>query len=185
MQKEFSEEKVYSDIKSGFGSFKVLAKASLAKRWKDLSRSQKYDAGRALVKIADVAKYPEIYFSRAATEKDYMNRIKNWIEKNNVAPENAKYAFYMVWRPSDYVVKDAANAFWYNAELRRDFYNFCDLVHDWEYGRTADDEKGRNSFVLWAKKIEEEAKDLKKRAEIKHASLFLRPIKEFLYSFQK
>lgn len=185
MQKEFSEEKVYSDIKSGFGSFKVLAKASLAKRWKDLSRSQKYDAGRALVKIADVAKYPEIYFSRAATEKDYMNRIKNWIEKNNVAPENAKCAFYMVWRPLDYVVNDAEDAFLYNANLRCAFYNFCDLVQDWEYGRTSDDEKGRNSFVLWAKKIEEESKDLKKLAEIKHASLFLRPIKEFFYSFQK
>lgn len=185
MQKDFSEEKVYSDIKSGLGSFRVLAKASLAKRWKALSRSQKYDAGRALVKIADVAKYPENYFSRAATEKYYMNRIKNWIEKNNISPENAKCAFYMVWRPLDYVVNDAEDAFLYNANLRCAFYNFCDLVQDWEYGRTADGEKGRSSFTFLAEKIEEKAKDLNKQAKIKQANIFVRPIKEFLYSFQK
>ena len=104
MQKNITEEGVYSIIKSGFSSFRILAKADLIKYWGKLSREQKCKAARALVKMEDMASIPGFYFSRATTENDYINRIKIWIESNAMNPEKAKNAFYVVWSPLDYVV---------------------------------------------------------------------------------
>ena len=185
MQKNITEEGVYSIIKSGFSSFRILAKADLIKYWGKLSREQKCKAARALVKMEDMASIPGFYFSRATTENDYINRIKIWIESNAMNPEKAKNAFYVVWSPLDYVVNSTEGAFIYDSKLKRDFYRFCDLVQDWEYGRTSNDKRMVYSSVFWAGEIEKMLKDLDVQVKIMRSYFWVRPIKKFFYLSQK
>lgn len=56
MNKEIKDSEVYDAISCGFSSFRILAKNSLKPEWRNMSRHQRYAAGRALVYIGNLSK---------------------------------------------------------------------------------------------------------------------------------
>ena len=85
MKKEYTEAEIYAAIKSGFENLRLLAREDLKKRWKVMEVSQKYDAGRSLVVMGDVAKNPENYFSRAKTQEAWIGRAEAYA--NEILPK--------------------------------------------------------------------------------------------------
>lgn len=185
MQKELKEQEIYDAIKSGFANFKILAKASLMRRWAKMPLKTRMNAGRSLVYINGVAQNPALYFSRKNTEDAWSLRADDWVLTNNTKPNGKMYAYYIVQSPMDLVVKASQDAFYGDYDLRHHYYNFCRTVQNWEYDRTSP----RQTYVLnagkFAEQIVADARRVQAMVDILRSNALVRPLKKLVYSFQR
>ena len=138
--KEFKEQEVYNAVKAGFMAYKDLARIRIAQTWDKKSPTERVAAARALVYLGRVARNPAEYFSRAATEEDWLWRANSFAREKGIG---ANYAFYIVPDPTIMVLNNVPGAF--DAKTSSDFFYFCSLVQKWEYNRT--DNKAASDFI--------------------------------------
>ncbi len=168
--KRYSEEKVYEAIKTGLNGLKVLMKDSIRRRGglSNLSNTQKYNAGRALVFAGDVAKNPQKYFSRATTQADWVARAQEFAREKNL--ENVSDAYYIVHGPGEIVSGKMDVLPSVPVWLRNQYYLFCKLIVDWEYNRTSPREMHRFTAEMDADEIYEKMECIARDAKACQAS---------------
>ena len=171
MKKEYTEAEVYVAIKSGFTNLKILAKQDLKKRWKKMETADKYDAGRGLVYMGDVAMQPEKHFSRAQTQDAWIDRAEAFAFRNSL--ESVEYAYYIVPAPQ-HIVTDATRAAM-RGELYGEYARFCDSVQSWEYDRTSPKGAYRCLAEKSANEIVRQSKKYQKLVDVELAN----PVKKF------
>ncbi|MBO5704601.1 MAG: hypothetical protein J6R99_01130 [Alphaproteobacteria bacterium] len=172
MYKTYKEQEVRESVKVGFDSLTGLARARLKTRWKKMSLKEKCAAARALVYMQQVAKNPDAYFSRKATEDAWHQRAVEYAKDKKIA--YLRDAYYIVQDPTGVVCDNASSAF-FDAN-GRNYYNFCKSVQQWMYDMRSN---------IYATQIVEDANKYKKEYEIKSANCFMRPIVAFGQSFQR
>ena len=156
----------------GFDSLTGLARARLKTRWKKMSFKEKCAAARALVYMQQVAKNPDAYFSRKATEDAWRQRAIEYAKDKKIA--YLCDAYYIVQDPTGVVWDNASSAFFDGNGA--DYYNFCKSVQQWMYDTRSN---------IYATQIVEGANEYKKEYEIKSANCFVRPIVAFVQNFQR
>lgn len=172
MKKEYTEAEIYAAIKSGFENLRLLAREDLKKRWKVMEVSQKYDAGRSLVVMGDVAKNPENYFSRAKTQEAWIGRAEAYANEKNL--DSMEYAYYIVQNPQGIVSNAAKNAM--QARLNGEYACFCDDVQQWEYDRTSPKGAYRCLAKVSAERIVNKAKKYQNMVDAELAN----PVKKYV-----
>lgn len=138
--KEFKEQEVYTAIRNGLAAYHSIARAQIARNWAKMAHGERVAAARALVYLGGVARNPAEYFSRAATEEDWLWRANSCAREKGIG---ANYAFYIVPDPTIMVLNNVPGAF--DAKTSSDFFYFCSLVQKWEYKRT--DNKAASDFI--------------------------------------
>lgn len=181
MSCRYTEKDIYVAAGSGFANLKKLARADLKKRWKTLSREQKFAAGRALVFMDDVATKPAKYFSRANTQDAWRFRAEYFAGQKNL--DDIADAYYIVENPQGIVSNKAAAAM--QGELGHEFYRFCNAVQNWEYDRTSNKDIYRATAPKFANEIVEMSKRYQELVAISQTNPLLRPIKQLLHNFQR
>lgn len=177
-----SEDKVYDSIKKGLAAFRILSKeAHRNASWKQLTKSQRANAARAWIYMDKVAQKPELYFSRDATYEAWLKRATRLAELSHC---DVKSAFYIVPDPKSVVWQESQSAFIDRAALGKEFYQFCSLIQDWEYGRVSSVAKKWEAEQL-AKDIVEESEKYSEIANVFKSKPGLRNLKRFAYSLQK
>lgn len=122
---------VKSKIESGLMAYYQLARKDIKGRWKKFDRAEKYAVARALVKMHEVAKNYEKYFSRENTESAWRARAAEYAEKHDIKP--ARDAFYIVQDPCGLVFKDTKSACFY--PVAQGYYCFLNDVQRYEYDK--------------------------------------------------
>lgn len=151
------EQSVYPAIKDGLMGLKYLSKIKLIKYWDTMTKEERWKAGRILVYMEQVANNPALYFSRAATQNAWAERIKAIEQTADVKSDGR-----------DNLAQDPKDIVFYNVfpllasqKLKVQYYNFCSSILDWEYGRTMNDEIGIIYEMQGARKILRESKKIK------------------------
>lgn len=179
---EFKEQQVYDAIKFGFKNFKILARASLAKKWEKYSTSQRYAACRSLVYMESVAQNPQKYFARAHTQ--YLWNLRAEIYAVNNGMEDKFDAFYIVQSPSDLVNNNSQSAL-VSHDLAQFFYLYCNAILNWEYDRTNSHNYICENAYKFSEKIISDTKRLEQMAKIAQANVWVRPFLKIKNSFQR
>lgn len=172
MHKILKEQDVFEAVKIGLDNLTGLARARLKARWKTMNFKEKRAAARALVYMQQVAKNPDAYFSRGATELAWRQRAVEYAKEKNLA--DFRMAYYVVQCPTGVVWQNAMPAF-FDAN-GRNYYNFCKSVEYWMYNM-------HNN--RYAQQIVEDANKYKKENAIESANCFMRPIVAFGQNFQR
>lgn len=168
----YTEQDIRNAMAVGLDSLTKLARVRLKTRWKQMPLNKRCDAARALVNMNAVAKKPEAYFSRAATQQAWNKRANEYAQEKNL--KNASDAYYIVQDPTGVVWNSVAGAFFDGNGS--DYYNFCELIQNWEYN---------NIKGLYADKILNLAKAYKNKLELASANNFARPFVEIKQAFQR
>ena len=74
MYKTYKEQEVREAIKVGLKSLTDLARVRIKSIWKNMDLQQRCNAARSLVFMEQVAKNPDLYFSRETTEAAWNQR---------------------------------------------------------------------------------------------------------------
>lgn len=183
MQKKYNETDIYNAIKSGFANLRILARADIKRRWKTLSRDQKYAAARSLVYIDGVANNPANFFAPENTARDWHARAEKFAREKALTGQDAASAFYIVQDPKGIVYNTAGNAIW--GVLNPDFFNFCAAVQAWEYDRTSNKAFIRAGADRFAANILDMSKRFAALVAIQRANPIVRPFKEMAFAMQK
>lgn len=133
-KQKFIPSEVYKVISQGLSDFYTLARANVRRHWRGLTREQQYAAARALVQLNDVSLSPIKYFSRVATQADWIDRGQRYAAENDL--KDADSAFYFVQDPKGLVLNATRAAFVNNYDLGQLFFYYCDAIQGWEYNRT-------------------------------------------------
>lgn len=181
MSCRYTEKDIYVAAGAGFLNLKKLARADLKKRWKALTREQKFAAGRALVFMDEVAANPAKYFSRANTQDAWRFRAEYFASQKSL--DDIADAYYIVEDPQGIVANKASAAV--HGELGHEFYRFCNAVQHWEYDRTSNKDVYRAGAPKFAMDIVERSKRYQDLVAISQANPLLRPIKQLVYNFQR
>ncbi len=181
MPYRYKAEDIYVAVGSGFMNLKKLARAGLQKRWKTLTREQKFAAGRALVFMDDLAADPAKYFSRANTQDAWRFRAEYFAGQKNL--DDIADAYYIVEDPQGIVANKAAAAM--RGELGHEFYRFCNAVQHWEYDRTSNKDCYRMGAPKFAAEIVKKSKQYQTLVDIQNTNPLIRPIKQLVYNFQR
>jgi len=119
---------IYNAIRQVFGAFYTETLRDVVKnRGIDLDAKNNSDIWAALSYMRDVSECPEKYFSRHATEEDWIWRSG----KANRHPNN-------VDDPAD-VVYNKVQPCLMDEKFAHSYRDFCKLVMNWEYSRTEND----------------------------------------------
>ena len=133
MQKTKSSFKDVPELNSaiimGLAAFYILARESLRKRWKKLSKKEQINEMRALVYMENVAKNPQKYLSRLATESDWYARAEKYAKEKDI--KDLFYTFYIVQSPIDIVFNNSSDVLY--QDLSNKYYNFLKLIQSYEY----------------------------------------------------
>ncbi len=149
------EHEVKAAIIFGLTAYYILAKEALRKRWKKLSQEDKLAEMRGLVSMNMVAKNPDKYLSRLATESDWYARAEKYAKEKGI---NALFfAFYIVPSPADMVFNDSSNVLY--QDLSNQYYNFLKKIQSYEYDNG-------NMKDVYGKEVMEESKRV--CAELSH-----------------
>ena len=182
---EYTRQEILEAIKSGMSDYLEMARIGVRQRWKGLSQSEKWAAGRALVAWSDVAKNPAKYFSRAATSNSWNSRAEQYYQEHSKDMPNVHFAYYIVPDPTGIVWNQVQAAFAYNPELGKKFSRFCNLVQKWEYARTARENAEHGVAALYGNDIVKMSLAVRKILNLKKSNPMIRPIKEMFHSLQK
>ncbi len=146
------KDNVQDTIVAGLRAFFQLAQLKLrrGRDFKNMTRAQQLQAGRALFTLRDIAAAPDKYFSRGATEGPWRARAVAYAASHGMAPQ---FAYYIVQTPADIVRDNVGAAFWSDYRLRARFENFCTYVKDWYYDSTSDVPSRRAAAARDAKQI--------------------------------
>lgn len=181
--KEYEKQEVLNAINLGLTDYLEMARIGLRNRWKSLSVSEKWAAGRALVALSDIKKNPTKYFSRVATYDAWKQRADNYAKEKKLP--STTHAYYIVPDPTNVVWNNVAPAFIYNVEHGKRFYRFCQTVQKWEYARTAHAFAEDGVATLYGYDIVNMAKSSHRYVDLKKTNPMIRPIKEMFRSFSK
>ena len=165
MYKIYKEQEVREAIKIGLKSLTDLARVRVKSIWKNMNLQQRCDAARSLVFMENVAKNPDAYFSREATEIAWRQRANEYACLNELKDINS--AYYIVQDPTGLVWNRATSVF-FNGN-GAEYYRFCRAVQQWMYD-------GHSN--TYAKEIVENAKKYKNQLAIESANCFVRPFVE-------
>ena len=122
---------VYSAIRSVLGNFYTVALRDIVKnRGISLDAKNNSDIRDALSYMHDVSEHPEKYFSRLATEKDWIWRAA--VHRKNYGVQ------HVVDDPADVVYNKVLPCLM-DEKFAHSYRDFCKLVMNWEYSRTEDD----------------------------------------------
>lgn len=173
---------IYDQIKSGFGSLKILAQKSLEPEWGNLTCQERYMAEHALFVMGQVAAKPAQYFSRAKTERKwneavrlaYTARRSGLDVSDELAPS-----------PVRIVCDRVAGAFVKSKSLENEYNSFCRTVFEWEYDRTSDVNIECIFKCNYGQIIVDMVRRLRKEADIAQSSKLARPFKELYYRLQR
>ncbi|MBQ8294738.1 MAG: hypothetical protein IJX89_05130 [Alphaproteobacteria bacterium] len=183
MQNKYKETDIYNAIKSGFANLRILARADIKRRWKTLSREEKYAAARSLVYIGGVANNPAKFFAPENTARDWYVRAETFAREKSLDGKDVASAFYIVQDPKGIVYNAAGNAIW--GELNIELFNFCAAVQGWEYDRISNREFIRDGADRFAANILDMSKRFASLVSIQRANPILRPFKEMAFALQK
>ncbi len=166
--KKYDEATVYRAIKSAFSDFRTIARANAATHWARMSRTEKYNTGRGLAFMADIARDPARYFARAHTVNlwDFpinsltvspativLNRINGY----NILPEKFKYHFSKM----------------------------CEMAQNWEYDRKSSYDIVRRNTNLYAHFITQKAYNIGRAAQIASRPRIIQPILRFMQNLRQ
>jgi hypothetical protein len=168
----YTEQDIRNAMAVGLDSLTKLARVKLKTRWKQMSLKERCDAARALVNMNAVAKKPEDYFSRAATQQAWNKRANEYAQEKNL--KDVSGAYYIVQDPTGLVWDSATGAFFDGNGS--DYYNFCRLIQNWEYN---------NIKGVYADEILNLAKVYTNKLELVSANGFARPFVEIKQAFQR
>ena len=187
MTKKITEHEVRVAIDDGFKSLYELARLKVKGNWEKCDLSQKYNAGRGLVRMCDVAKNPSENFSRATTAAAWKQRVSDWAAKNDVPSEQAWNGYYIVQDPASVVMQKITPVFHVlkDGDMYCQIARFFSLVQKWEYGHTSQKAADRYAAQGVADALIMCSADLKKQLDIKKCNPILRPVKSFLYQIQR
>ena len=172
MYKEYKEQEVRSAIKSGLKSLTDLARVRLKTRWKNMELKERCDAARSLVYMEQVAKNPDAYFSREATEAAWHQRAAEYAQQKKM--NDLSSAYYIVQDPTGIVWYKAIPAFFDGNGAA--YHNFCKSVQQWMYDTRSN---------TYATEIVENAKKYKSELAVESANCFARPFVEMQQAFQR
>lgn len=178
--KKDSVEYVYEQIRQMLFNCLVLARADVVRLWGKMSYNQRREAIKALLVMENVAKQPEIYFSREKTWAAWKQRADEYTKQKNI--KDTGFAYYIVQDPKGIVCHAAAGAM--TAKMNQTYYNACDLVQKWEYARTNPTESRAYEAMQYAKGIEKKNKELAAMANVVQSNCFVRPFRQLAYSIQ-
>lgn len=130
---------VYSAIRSVLGNFYTMALRDVVKnRGISLDAKNNSDIRDALSYMRDVSEHPEKYFSRLATEEDWIWRAEAYRKNKNSPLVNAYGSRYIVDDPADVVYNKVLPCLM-DEKFAHSYRDFCKLVMNWEYSRTEND----------------------------------------------
>ena len=172
MYKTYKEQEVREAIKVGLKSLTDLARVRIKSIWKNMDLQQRCNAARSLVFMEQVAKNPDLYFSRETTEAAWNQRAIEYAQQKKL--HDLSSAYYIVQDPTGIVWNKATSVF-FNGN-GAEYYRFCRAVQQWMYDGHSD---------TYAKEIVENAKKYKSKLAIESANCFARPFVEMAQSFQK
>lgn len=172
MYKLYKTQDVRNAISSGLKNVTGLARVRLKSQWKNMTLKERCAAARSLVYMGQVAKNPDAYFSRAATQSAWDERANRFIVSHGL--ENVAIAYNMVRAPEDIIYHNAKNAFVDSGG--RSYYNLCRFIRLWYYG--VDTRK-------YAYRIVDRAQRYKNKLEYESAKCFMRPFVEIKQMFQR
>ena len=172
MYKAYKEQEVRSAIKVGLKSLTGLARVRVKSIWRNLNLQDRCAVGRSLVFMEQVAKNPDLYFSREATEMAWHQRAMEYADLNNLKDINS--AYYIIQDPTGIVWNKATSVF-FNGN-GAEYYRFCRAVQQWMYD-------GHSN--TYAKEIVEDAKMYKNQLAIESANCVARPFVEIKQMFQR
>lgn len=186
MVQKFTEQDVRLAIKRGFESLVSLFRVELRKNWKRTAVDKRYAAGRSMVQLRNIAKNPDEHFSRSKTWQAWQGRADAWVKENNVAPEDAQFAFYIVHGPAEVALGKMDGFFGAvkNGDLHSEFYNLCNSVQRWEYGRTSKDATIQCAANVDAEKIIAQSQRLVALAQVESAKPVMKQVKQFMYDIK-
>ena len=172
MYKEYKEQEVRGAIQSGLKSLTDLARVRLKTRWKNMELKERCAAARSLVYMEQVAKNPDAYFSREATEAAWHQRAMEYAQQKKLHDLSSAYC----------IVQDPTVIVWYKAIPAffdgngADYHNFCKSVQQWMYDTRSN---------TYATEIVENSKKYKSELAIESANCFARPFVEMQQAFQR
>ena len=172
MYKTYKEQEVREAIKVGLKSLTDLARVRIKSIWKNMDLQKRCDAARSLVFMEQVAKNPDLYFSRETTEAAWRKRAVEYADAKGLRDFSS--AYYIVQDPTGIVWNKATSVF-FNGN-GAEYYRFCRAVQQWMYDGHSD---------TYSKEIVENAKKYKSKLAIESANCFARPFVEMAQSFQK
>ena len=127
---------IYSAIRSVLGNFYTKTLQDVVKnRGLDLDAKINSDVRDALSYMRDVSEHPEKYFSRLATEEDWMWRAEAYRKSKNSPLVNAYGSRHIVDDPADVVYNKVLPCLM-DERIAQSYRDFCKLVMNWEYSRT-------------------------------------------------
>lgn len=136
--KEYTSGQVYDAARTGLNAIYVIARNDIRKRWKHMTREQRYNAMRGLVVIGRVARDPQKYLSRANTEAEWCARAKAFAAAHNL---HVSEAYYFVQTPEGNVVNAAGKALFGNAYggggMHAELYNLTENIRRYDYQSTS------------------------------------------------
>jgi len=170
---------VESAIRRGLHTFFLLAELKLRSGtdFKNMSRAQQLEVGRALFTLRDIAAEPDKYFSREATEGAWTLRIEDYAKTYDVNPVEG-YCF--AESPADIVRDTVAVAFWGDYKLRSKFNSFCEYIEYWHYDSTSMLADRYEAAPLEGKKIIAAAKRINNEYGIEKDGRTLHYVNKFL-----
>jgi hypothetical protein len=172
MYKTYKEQEVREAIKVGLKSLTDLARVRIKSIWKNMDLQKRCDAARSLVFMEQVAKNPDLYFSREATESAWNQRAMEYAQQNKL--HDLSSAYYIVQDPTGIVWNKATGVFFDGNGA--EYYRFCRAVQQWMYDGHSD---------TYATEIVENANKYKSELAVESANCFARPFVEYARLFQK
>ena len=176
---KITEEQVKSSIKSGLMAYKDVAKIVLkhggrCKKWETMSFKDKVNAARSLVVMYHVAKNPEKFLSKNATESAWRLRAEEYAKQTNC---DIFHAYVIVQGPKELVRHGAENAL--QQPLSSRYFYFLKSIQEYEY---TDDEGLK---LKYAKEIVDKSKNIQEQLDIMKLSFLKRWFKQREYDLQK
>ncbi len=153
---KYNEEMIYRVISSTLMDYKILMADATRGYLSKMDMGERCAAARNLVFMEEVAKNPAKYFSRRATESDWIARANSYAKEKNIT--DMRHAYYIVPSPTTLVTNRLTDLpVSVSADLRAEYYRFCEAVKNWEYARTSQDPRERAIEFLVASEIFERA----------------------------
>lgn len=172
MNNKYKEADVRNVIKKGLKTYTDLARVRVKTRWKNMVLQERCAAARSLVFMEQVAKNPDAYFSRAATEEAWSKRAKEYAYKKGF--KDFEFAYYIVDDPTGVVMKHASGTFFDGNNS--DYNDFCFAVQQWMYDGHSD---------TYSAEIVKMAKHAEIALEYESTKCFMRPIVVMQQVFQR
>lgn len=162
MNKKYSDKEVRNAIMGGFKALTDLARVRVKAEWKNMKLQEQCAAARSFVFMEQVAKNPDAYFSRSATEAAWRKRALDYAKLKKL--HDLKSAYYIVQDPTGIVLNNIKYVFF---DGNGAVYNrFCNAVQQWMYDEHSD---------TYAKEIIDMAKLAKNKLEYESAKCVVRP----------